>query len=53
MNNYGSGFENCFLGQIDLKEAMKYYKMLSDHGDLDGKKNYKRLLSQLEFENFI
>jgi TPR repeat protein len=33
INNYGLGLEKGFLGKIDLKEAMKYYKMAADLGN--------------------
>jgi TPR repeat protein len=33
MNCYGYVLEEGYLGNKDLKEAMKYYKMSSDLGD--------------------
>jgi TPR repeat protein len=40
MNNYGIGFDEGYLGNKDWKKAMKYYKMSSDLGNLDGMNNY-------------
>jgi TPR repeat protein len=43
MLHYGLGFEKGFLGNKDLNEAKKYYKMSAAQGNKFGLTNFKRL----------
>jgi TPR repeat protein len=46
MNSYGIGLKNGYLGQIDLHEAMKYFKKAAEANNISGMYNYAKGLDK-------